>query len=132
MTEWRDPVSGVAWTYQLMVFPDSSEVELFDVKNRRTFLRKSKLEDMKPELFFVGGKVTVFGRQLNITDYGDAYTRKALEGAQQRCETLSKRLWAVIRWLGGPMLPDRDAVLPDTQHTSRSNHGHQCSAGRWP
>jgi nucleoside-diphosphate kinase len=84
MTEWRDPVSEVAWTYQLMVFPKTSEVELFDVKNRRTFLRKSKLEGMKPELFFVGGKVTIFGRQLDITDYGDVHTKKTLQGAQQR------------------------------------------------
>jgi hypothetical protein len=85
MAEYIDPVSSVAWTYQLIVFPVTKEVELFDVKNRRTFLRKSKLEDMKPELFFVGGKVKIFGRQLDIREYGDAHTRKALEGAQQKC-----------------------------------------------
>lgn len=83
--QWRDPVQNVVWTYQLMVFPASSEVELFDIKNRRTFLKKTKLEGLKRELFFVGGKVTLFGRQLDITDYGDAYTQRTLAGAQQRC-----------------------------------------------
>ena len=85
MAAWVDPVSSVKWTYQLFMFPDSKEVELFDVKNRRTFLKRSKIEDLKPDLFFVGGKVTIFGRQLDITDYGDLHTQKQLEGAQQRC-----------------------------------------------
>lgn len=85
VSQWRDPVQNVVWTYQLMYFPASNEVELFDIKNRRTFLKKTKLEGLKREFFFVGGKVTLFGRQLDITDYGDAYTQKVLAGAQQRC-----------------------------------------------
>jgi nucleoside-diphosphate kinase len=88
MAQWLDAVSGVLWTYQLMVYPRTSEVELFDVKNRRTFLRKSKLEGLKPELLFVGAVTTVFSRQLKIVDYGDEYTRKALEDAQQRYRAL--------------------------------------------
>jgi nucleoside-diphosphate kinase len=84
MTQWLDPASSITWTYQLMVFPQSEEVELFDVKNRRTFLKRTRLEGMKPELFFVGSKVTIFGRQLDIVDYGDAFTQRALAGAKQR------------------------------------------------
>lgn len=56
----------------------------FDVKLRRSFLRKSKIEGLKPELFVVGGKVTIHSRQLDIVDYGDSYTRKRLEAMQQR------------------------------------------------
>lgn len=86
MASWLDNVSGVSWTYQLMVYPGTSEVELFDVKNRRVFLRKTKLEGLKPELYFVGGCCTVLGRQLKIVDYGDEYTRKTLSAVKQRCE----------------------------------------------
>lgn len=84
MAMWVDPVSSVKWTYQLFVFPARKEVELFDVKNRRTFLKRSKVEDLKVEMYYVGSKVTVFGRQLDITDYGDAHTQKQLENEQQR------------------------------------------------
>jgi nucleoside-diphosphate kinase len=84
MTQWLDPLSNVTWTYQLMVFPQSEEVELFDVKNRRTFLKRTKLEGLKTELFFVGSKVTIFGRQLDIVDYGDAFTQRTLADAKQR------------------------------------------------
>lgn len=96
MAQWLDAVSGVLWTYQLMVYPQTSEVELFDVKNRRTFLRKSKLEGLKAHLFFVGAVTTVFGRQLKIVDYGDEYTRKALEAAQQRCDAAA--WWVGVSW----------------------------------
>jgi hypothetical protein len=85
MASWLDNVSGVSWTYQLMMYPQTSEVELFDVKNRRVFLRKTKLEGLKPEHFFVGGCCTVLGRQLKIVDYGDEYTRKTLSAVKQRC-----------------------------------------------
>ena len=85
MASWLDNVSGVSWTYQLMVYPGTSEVELFDVKNRRVFLRKTKLEGLKPELYFVGGCCTVLGRQLKIVDYGDEYTRRTLSAVTQRC-----------------------------------------------
>lgn len=84
IAHWLDGVSGVKWTYQLMVYPKSNEVEMFDCKTRRTFLRKTKVE-LKPERVYVGARVTIFGRQLDVVDYGDEHTRKALEDVQQRC-----------------------------------------------
>lgn len=83
IAHWLDSVSGVKWTYQLMVYPKSNEVEMFDCKSRKTFLRKTKV-DLKPERVHVGARVTIFGRQLDITDYGDECTRKRLESVQQR------------------------------------------------
>jgi nucleoside-diphosphate kinase len=88
MATWLDTVSGVSWMYQLMVYPGTQEVELFDVKNRRVFLRKTKLEGLKPELYFVGASCTVLGRQLKIVDYGDEHTRKVLSAVKQGCVNL--------------------------------------------
>lgn len=65
-------------------------MELFDVKNRRTFLRKCKVEGLRPELLHLGAKVTIYGRQLLLTAYGDACTRAALEDQQQRCDWRSR------------------------------------------
>lgn len=90
IAEWLDPVSGVVWKYQLMFYPRTTEVELFDVKNRRTFLRRSKIEDLHPELFHIGGKVTIYSRQLDIVDYGDTFTKKHLEDAQQKTLAMIK------------------------------------------
>eukprot|EP00892_Ulva_mutabilis_P003864 jgi/Ulvmu1/184/UM001_0188.1 len=89
IAHWLDNVSGVKWTFQLMVYPKSNEVEMFDCKTRKTFLRKTRVE-LKPERIYVGARVTIFGRQLNIHDYGDEYTRKALESVQQRTLAMIK------------------------------------------
>ena len=54
-----------------------------DIKNRRTFLKKSKY-DGKPELFFLGSIVTVYSRQLKIIEYGDDYTRSRFSSQSER------------------------------------------------
>lgn len=58
---------------------------MVDIKNRRHFLKKVRpAEDVKPELLFVGSTVTLFSRQLKLTDYGDDYTRKKIESKSER------------------------------------------------
>jgi hypothetical protein len=86
-TPWKSPCTcaDVQWTFTMSVFPATSEVELIDVKNRRAFLRKSRCDGLNVQSLHVGGKATVFGRQLDIVDYGDGFTRNILERRQQRC-----------------------------------------------
>ena len=54
-------------------------IELFDVKNARTFLKKIEIPGIKLEDFFVGAQVTILSRVLKVTDYGDVRTRNAFE-----------------------------------------------------
>jgi len=39
---------------------------------------------------FIGAVVTVYGRQLKVTDYGDVFTRQAFEEQRQRTFALIK------------------------------------------
>ena len=55
-----------------------------DIKNRRTFLKKIRLEDIKPELLYVGSTVTILSRQLKILDYGDEFTKSQLQTKSER------------------------------------------------
>lgn len=57
----------------------------FDVKARRTFLKKTRYESLPTEQLRPGNTVVVYGRQLKILDYADAFTRRQLEWQQQRC-----------------------------------------------
>ena len=59
----------------------------FDVKNQRTFLRKTKYEDLRPEDLFVGNRVNVFSRQLNLIGYGDQFTANRLGSKKERYES---------------------------------------------
>lgn len=56
----------------------------FDVKNQRIFLRRTKYDSLHPEDLFVGNRVNVFSRQLNLIDYGDQYTANKLASKKER------------------------------------------------
>ncbi|XP_074523856.1 nucleoside diphosphate kinase homolog 7 isoform X3 [Halichoeres trimaculatus] len=63
---------------------------MFDVKNQRIFLRRTKYEHLNPEDLFVGNRVNVFSRQLNLIDYGDQYTANKLGSKKERTLALIK------------------------------------------
>lgn len=58
----------------------------YDVKNRRTFLRRTKYESLHVEDLYVGSKVTIFSRHLTIVDYGNLYTSRKLGSRKERWE----------------------------------------------
>ncbi|KAM6921807.1 nucleoside diphosphate kinase homolog 7 isoform 1-T2 [Xenentodon cancila] len=63
---------------------------MFDVKNQRIFLRRTKYDDIRQEDLFVGNRVNVFSRQLNLIDYGDQYTANKLGSKKERTLALIK------------------------------------------
>ncbi|XP_054458406.1 nucleoside diphosphate kinase 7 [Anoplopoma fimbria] len=90
LTEWYDPTAALLRRYQLFYYPKDSSVEMFDVKNQRIFLRRTKYEDLHPEDLFVGNRVNVFSRQLNLIEYGDQYTANKLGSKKERTLALIK------------------------------------------
>ncbi|XP_048673393.2 nucleoside diphosphate kinase homolog 7 isoform X3 [Caretta caretta] len=63
---------------------------MYDVKNRRTFLKRTKYDDLHLEDLFIGNKVTVFSRHLSLVDYGDQYTARKLGSRKERTLALVK------------------------------------------
>ncbi|KAG7326411.1 hypothetical protein KOW79_009812 [Hemibagrus wyckioides] len=90
LTEWYDPSAALLRRYQLLYYPKDGSVEMFDVKNQRTFLRRTKYDDLHPEDLFVGNRVIVFSRQLNLIDYGDQYTANKLGSKKERTLAMIK------------------------------------------
>ncbi|XP_020486911.2 nucleoside diphosphate kinase 7 [Labrus bergylta] len=90
LTEWYDPTAALLRRYQLFYYPKDSSVEMFDVKNQRIFLRRTKYDDLHQEDLFVGSRVNVFSRQLNLIDYGDQYTANKLGSKKERTLALIK------------------------------------------
>ncbi|KAL2311447.1 hypothetical protein Nmel_003153 [Mimus melanotis] len=78
IAEWYDPNASLFRRYELLYYPKDSSIEMYDVKNRRTFLRRTKYESLHLEDLYVGSKVTVFSRHLTIVDYGNLYTSRKL------------------------------------------------------
>uniref|UniRef100_A0A3Q3DZH2 Nucleoside diphosphate kinase homolog 7 n=1 Tax=Hippocampus comes TaxID=109280 RepID=A0A3Q3DZH2_HIPCM len=90
LADWYDPMAALVRRYQLFYYPHDHTVEMFDVKNQRIFLRRTKYGDLHQRDLFVGNRVNVFSRQLNIVDYGDQYTASKLGSKKERTLALLK------------------------------------------
>ncbi|XP_053178854.1 nucleoside diphosphate kinase 7 [Scomber japonicus] len=90
LTEWYDPTAALLRRYQLFFYPKDGSVEMFDVKNQRIFLRRTKYDNLHQEDLFVGNRVNVFSRQLNLIEYGDQFTANKLGSKKERTLALIK------------------------------------------
>lgn len=90
LAEWYDPSAALLRRYQLLFYPKDGSVEMFDVKNQRTFLKRTKYDDLRQEDLFVGSRVSVFSRQLNLIGYGDQYTANKLGSRKERTLAMIK------------------------------------------
>ncbi|XP_032319677.1 nucleoside diphosphate kinase 7 isoform X6 [Camelus ferus] len=90
IAEWYDPNASLFRRYELLFYPEDGSVEMHDVKNHRTFLKRTKYEDLHLEDLFIGNKVNVFSRQLVLIDYGDQYTARQLGSRKEKTLALIK------------------------------------------
>jgi len=75
---WQDLAASLQRKYQLIYYTADGTVEMYDLKNRRTFLKRCDYPITAKDLY-KGGVVTIYSRQLEIEDYGDEFTRKVFE-----------------------------------------------------
>jgi len=54
------------------------------MKNMRIFLKRTKMDNLKLEDFYIGSTVNILSRQLNFVDYGDDFTRKKISNKKER------------------------------------------------
>lgn len=84
IAEWYDNQASVMRQYLLYYFLLDNTIEMYDLKNRRTFLKRCHYPQVVLEDLFIGAVVTVYARQLKILDFGDPFTKKALSVARSR------------------------------------------------
>jgi len=48
----------------------------YDLKNNRSFLRRSKVDNIHMCDLFLGASVNILGRQLTLFEYANEFTRK--------------------------------------------------------
>jgi nucleoside-diphosphate kinase len=85
--EWEDPESGVTRKFLLFHYPAAEAVEIAEPAKKRTFLKKTVIGKID---IFPGAAVSIFGRQIRVTDFADATTRRATEAATSRTLALVK------------------------------------------
>ena len=85
MTEWDDKAASVISTYQLTYHAADDTIEIFDIKNRRPFLKRTECPSIKLSDLTLGAAITIFSRQHTIKDYGDACTAKRFAAKSETC-----------------------------------------------
>jgi len=75
--EFFDERAEIVRPYILQFFTHNQEIELFDVKNKRAFLKKTNAHSLLLKDLFIGNKVLINGRQYEVVDYSDDFTRNS-------------------------------------------------------
>lgn len=85
VVEWFDPHPQMKRQYLLKYFVEGHLVEMIDIKNHKTFLKKSACPpEVDSSDFFLGGIVLLYARELTIVDYADSFTRNKFGRSLQR------------------------------------------------
>jgi len=79
IVEWYDPSASLIRQYQLIYYTADGTLEMYDLKNRRTFLKRCDYPGVGMKDLFKGGIITVYSRQLKITQYADSFTAGVFE-----------------------------------------------------
>jgi len=88
--EWLDSQADLIRRYLLTYYPRDSTIEMYDPKNKRSFLKRSEYAGVTLPDLYIGGVVTVLARQLRVVEYADVYTRKAMESQKSTSLALVK------------------------------------------
>ncbi|CAN8022152.1 unnamed protein product, partial [Ixodes persulcatus] len=90
LAEWKDASTDSVRHFILNFFTKDSTVEMYDIKTRRIFLRRTECEDCSLADFYVGSVVPILSRHLKITGYADAQTETFLSPQHERTVLLVK------------------------------------------
>ncbi|KAL9963445.1 hypothetical protein ACROYT_G026956 [Oculina patagonica] len=90
LAEWYDPRASLMRKYQLLYYPSDSSVEMYDIKNRRLFLKRSMIDGLQLHHLFIGAVINIHSRQLSITDYADDRTSNLLRDKNEKTLAMIK------------------------------------------
>jgi len=90
VVDWFDHAAGLVRKYQLLYYPKDSQIEMFDIKNRRTFLKKCEYPSISLKDIYIGATISIYSRQLKVVEYSDDYTANKLAPKQQKTLAIVK------------------------------------------
>ncbi|XP_038657983.1 nucleoside diphosphate kinase 7 isoform X3 [Scyliorhinus canicula] len=84
IAEWYDASASLIRRYIFLFYPKDGAIEMYDIKNHRTFLKRTKYEQLRQEELFIGSIITVYARQLHLVGYGDQYTARKMGSKMEK------------------------------------------------
>jgi len=90
IVDWYDAQASLIRQYQFLFYPRDNSIEMYDVKNKKKFFTRQRMDSISVKQLFLHNRINVCSRQLDIVDYGDEYTRISLTECQERTLALIK------------------------------------------
>uniref|UniRef100_A0A8C6KV20 Nucleoside diphosphate kinase homolog 7 n=1 Tax=Nothobranchius furzeri TaxID=105023 RepID=A0A8C6KV20_NOTFU len=90
LAEWFDQHASLLRRFLLFFYITDGSVEMYDLKNRKKYLKRTKCDSVNQEDLFVGNRLNIFSRQLHLVDYGDQFTANKLGSEKERTLALIK------------------------------------------
>mmetsp|Transcript_32340 Transcript_32340/g.36680 ORF Transcript_32340/g.36680 Transcript_32340/m.36680 type:complete len:376 (+) Transcript_32340:42-1169(+) len=90
IVEFFDQQASLFRKYQLTYFMVDKTLEMYDLKNRRMFLKRCEYPSVTIDDLFIGATVTIYSRQLKLVEYGDVFTRTRFESKRARTFAMIK------------------------------------------
>jgi len=88
--EFFDEMAELVRPYVLTFHCEKDEIELYDMRNRRTFLRRTTAHTIHRKDLYVGNKLLINGRQYEVADFADESTSRAFDTKMQRTYAMLK------------------------------------------
>ena len=84
IVEWFDTQASIIRKYFLTYYLTDNTIDMYDIKNKRVFLKRCEYQGANLEDLYIGSTITVYSRQLTVADYADDFTRKSFEKAREK------------------------------------------------
>lgn len=76
--EWYDNQASMTRQFNIFYYPTDDTLEMFDLKTRKTFVRRVKVNGVTLDNFFIGSTIYILGRMIKIVNYACEDTKKKL------------------------------------------------------
>lgn len=77
--------------YYLSFHLGDASIDMWDIKNSRTFLKKSLYPSLVLEDLYIGALVNINGRQLKVVEFADEFTKSHLTASKSKLIALIKQ-----------------------------------------
>ena len=90
VTEWYDEQSGLTRQFLLEFYLQDQTIDIYDPKNKRMFLKRTKYPSIGEADLHVGTTLTIYSRQFKVVAYADDFTRKSFHSVDANGPNLQK------------------------------------------
>ena len=90
MTEWYDHKIDQMKRFRLSFFPYNDTIELYDLDFKKLCLRRTRCDTISRSDIFIGNSVRIYGRNVQIKEFANKFTRDVMEREMEHTFALIK------------------------------------------